>query len=483
MKRQVRKIAVLLGLLHSFPAFSDAYHNINGFFGERAAGLGGAYTAVSDDPSGAFYNPAGLNLAYDNSISLSASNYTKVKKTYENALGPAQGYGRTNQNYIPNFFGMVKEVGAGKFAFSVVNPIQENYQRNDQIRLPLFYPDISNIKSYNRETYNQLLVGASYSRPITSKLSWGATLYYVNDTASITSTQLTMFKNKQYAMQTINDNRRTTGLLPVLGLMFNLTDKISLGASLRRTFVMGQNRLINAITMDSSSTSTDGITFLEGTQKAFGASVGNTIYKGPAYTGRVPETYELRLGGAFFPTKKLMIATDLIYTSGYSFKKNNTEVITSPSANIIILTDKDDLELKRYQTWNIATGVEYFLTDFLALRLGVYTNNANTKKIDWMTSALQAYNRAAGDTETIASSGGNSVQFRIPTLRDNPRNEYVNTMGYSFGFSFATAKAALSLSIIKEHGKGAAQLDSMRPAQQLTYDASSIYLVITSRSN
>ncbi|HNF26159.1 MAG TPA: transporter, Ompp1/FadL/TodX family protein, partial [Leptospiraceae bacterium] len=65
MKRQVRKIAVLLGLLHSFPAFSDAYHNINGFFGERAAGLGGAYTAVSDDPSGAFYNPAGLNLAYD----------------------------------------------------------------------------------------------------------------------------------------------------------------------------------------------------------------------------------------------------------------------------------------------------------------------------------------------------------------------------------------------------------------------------------
>ena len=28
--------------------------------GARALGLGGAYTAISDDPSGVFYNPAGL---------------------------------------------------------------------------------------------------------------------------------------------------------------------------------------------------------------------------------------------------------------------------------------------------------------------------------------------------------------------------------------------------------------------------------------
>lgn len=26
--------------------------------GDRASGIGGAYTAVSDDPSGSFYNPA-----------------------------------------------------------------------------------------------------------------------------------------------------------------------------------------------------------------------------------------------------------------------------------------------------------------------------------------------------------------------------------------------------------------------------------------
>ena len=55
------------------------FNYINDFMGDRATGLGGAYTAISDDPSGAYYNPAGLAFAYDNQISLSV-NSLKVKK-------------------------------------------------------------------------------------------------------------------------------------------------------------------------------------------------------------------------------------------------------------------------------------------------------------------------------------------------------------------------------------------------------------------
>lgn len=82
---------ILSTFLLSSGLFGDTYHNINGFFGERATGLGGAYSAVSDDPSGAFYNPAGLAYAYDNSISISASNLTRTKKVYENVIGPGRG--------------------------------------------------------------------------------------------------------------------------------------------------------------------------------------------------------------------------------------------------------------------------------------------------------------------------------------------------------------------------------------------------------
>ena len=92
--------------------YGDAFHNINGFFlGEKAAGLGGAYTAISDDPSGAYYNPAGLTFAYDNSISFQRAISQEQIKLMKNVIGPGQGYSRNSQNYIPNFFGIVKNMG------------------------------------------------------------------------------------------------------------------------------------------------------------------------------------------------------------------------------------------------------------------------------------------------------------------------------------------------------------------------------------
>ena len=51
------------------------FNYINDHFGDRATGLGGAYTAISDDPSGAYYNPAGIVFAFDNQISLSVNSY------------------------------------------------------------------------------------------------------------------------------------------------------------------------------------------------------------------------------------------------------------------------------------------------------------------------------------------------------------------------------------------------------------------------
>ncbi|MBK8394961.1 MAG: hypothetical protein IPL26_06895 [Leptospiraceae bacterium] len=125
-------------------------------FGEKAAGLGGAYTAISDDPSGAYYNPAGLTFAYDNSVSLSASNITRTSKSYQNVIGPGQGYLRDSQNYIPNFFGIVKEVGKYKVGFSIVNTLNETFNRADQIVNPIYYPSITSLRSYNIETYSQI---------------------------------------------------------------------------------------------------------------------------------------------------------------------------------------------------------------------------------------------------------------------------------------------------------------------------------------
>lgn len=464
--------------------YSDTYHNIQGFYGERAAGLGGAFTAVSDDPSGAFYNPAGLAFAYDNSISLSASNYKNTTKSYSNVLGAGQSYEKKSNNYTPNFFGIVRSVSPKlKMGFSIVNPINDTFNRNDQINLPLYYPDITNMKNYNIESYSQIQAGFSAAYSFTDRLSLGASLYATSDTASITQTSLVQAKDKSYSAQTFVDNRRTLGMYPVVGFMFAPSDLISIGVSLRKQFVTAGNRLVNAISTASGNTTSD-IVFTEATHRRGAVSLGNTVGIVPSQTGYIPETTELRGGIALFPTKRLMIAGDLIYTSGYK-RLSNQNYLTRFTDNTIqyTLNDKEIQELTRYSTLNFAGGVEYFASDNIVFRLGGFTNNANSKENSWLRSALEAQNRIIGSYENVLTSGNVNVRYLIPAFRSNVRNEYVNTIGYTFGFSWSTAKASLGITFIKEYGKGSSQLDDTRPSQQLIYNSTAFYVVVSSRTN
>ncbi|HMW03872.1 MAG TPA: outer membrane protein transport protein [Leptospiraceae bacterium] len=480
----IRKRIIILFLFCTVSLYADSYHNINGFFGEKAAGLGGAYTAISDDPSGAYYNPAGLTFAYDNSISLSASNITRTSKTYENVIGPGQGYDRSSQNYIPNFFGIVKEVGGYKVAFSILNTLNETFNRNDQIVNPIYYPSVRSLRSYNIESYNQVQAGFSIAKSITEKLSVGATLYYTHDTANLTNTGLVQFANRNFNGITGSDNRKTTGFMPVLGIMFMPNNTVSLGLSVRHQFVTAGNRLTSGFAYQSN-TNADGIYFTEGTHEANGGSIGSRPYFGGKLNGRIPEVTEVRTGIAVFPTKKLMAAFDTIYTSGYQRGMNQNDFyFLGGSANQYTIRDTDVRELRRYATLNFAFGLEYFLTDNFAIRAGLFTNNANSKDISWVRSAIEGANRDLGsDAEVVAQTPNGVINYQIPALRSPTRNEYVNLKGYSLGFSWSTSRASIGLSVVKEVGKGGSQLDETRPSQQMTYDSTAIYVIVSSKNN
>jgi hypothetical protein len=479
-----RKYLPILFFLSVTILHADAFHNINGFFGEKAAGLGGAYTAISDDPSGAYYNPAGLTFAYDNSISLSASNITRTNKTYENVIGPGQGYSRNSQNYIPNFFGIVKEYGKYKIGFSIVNTLNETFDRTDQIVNPIYYPGVRSLRTYNIESYNQVQTGFSLARSITDKLSVGATLYYTHDTANLTNTALVQFANKGFNSITGNDTRKTVGFYPILGIMYMPNNKVSLGLSLRHQFVTAGNRLTNGFNL-TSNTNSDSIVFLEGTDKASGGSIGNNIYRTGALNGRIPETSEIRTGIAFFPTKKLMAAFDTIYTTGFKRNSNQNELyLLGGRNNELVIKDSDIQELRRYATMNFALGIEYYLTDNFSIRAGSFTNNASSKNISWIRTAVEAANRDAGsDRETISQTQNGIISYQLSSLRTPVRNEYVNLMGYTLGFSWTTSRASIGLTIVKESGKGGSQLDGTRPSQQMSYDSTAIYVTVSSKNN
>ena len=484
MKQQITKLLYLSIAVSAVPLLaSEPFNNIQGFYGERAAGLGGAFTALSDDPSGAYYNPAGLGFTHNDGISISASNFKNAKRSYLNIDTPGQTYNQTSQGYNPNFVGLVKNFDKWKFAFSIVNTYNYAYNRADQVNYPLVSPTINTTRNYTKENYSQLLVGPSIAYLLTDKLSLGATLYYLSDTKNVARTQFQQFSDLSYVMRSYVDNRQTSGIMPIIGIQYQPWQKISLGMSIRRIIVTGGNRLYNEVYVDSARRAgTSAVDFVEGTGDGFSSIENGVLTNKPKLTTAIPQTSEIRWGVAFFPTARFLASFDIIHTTGYKKRRNQDELSGSGSRITYTTTDTEIRELTRSATTNFALGMEYYLMDTFSVLAGIYTNEPNTKKVSWAQSAADLYLQTAVANQISATSGENSIVYRIPRSGTDPRNEYSRNRGISLGFSWVTSKSSLSVTYIREVGSGNSRIDPNSLSQSFEYSAHSVYVMVSSRN-
>ncbi|NCN09565.1 MAG: transporter, Ompp1/FadL/TodX family protein [Leptospira sp.] len=478
-------LGIYLAIVFSFFQLraSEPYNNITGFYGERSPGLAGAFTALSDDPSGAYYNPAGLAFSYRDGFSISASNFKNSERKYINIDTPGQVYQQSQQSFDPNFVGILKSVDNWKFGFSIVNAYTLNYDRTDQVNLPLISPTINQTRNTIKENSTQMLIGPSGSYLITNKLSFGFTLYYLQDVKNSSKSQFQQFSNSSYVMRSIIDNRMTTGLLPILGFQYQATEKLSLGLSMRRILVTGGNRLYNEVYTDSLRASgANAVDFIEGTNNQFNSVESGVITNKPKLNSSIPETSEVRLGAAIFPNSKFLASFDMIYTTGFKSFKNQDEIQVFGNRTNYIVNDKENRELTRVSTLNFATGVEYYLVDTFAISGGIFTNNANTKPISWTESAIDLGLQNSFSNQIQLSNGNNSITYRNPRSGTNPRNEHSNNRGISLGVSWVTAKSSISLTYIREIGRGNSRIDPNSLSQAFEYKSETIYIMISSRN-
>ena len=120
MAGRLTRFTLALVLVGSFQSRADAqglyYRSIP--IGERAIGLGGTYTAIADDPSATFYNPAGLMDGGRFSIlgSLSSIVFTRqtVERAFDSPLG-TQDFKSTTSSTLPHFVGTTVKFGKQKF--------------------------------------------------------------------------------------------------------------------------------------------------------------------------------------------------------------------------------------------------------------------------------------------------------------------------------------------------------------------------------
>lgn len=105
---------LLLSAWSAQPALADPFHAQTLPLGQRALGMGGAFTAVADDPSATFYNPAGLVLTNDSSLSASLTLNAFDRVTVDNGYRTRDGKSSLDHNTgtsLPVFVSAIKTLG------------------------------------------------------------------------------------------------------------------------------------------------------------------------------------------------------------------------------------------------------------------------------------------------------------------------------------------------------------------------------------
>jgi len=341
----VKAVLLLFALIACMRGYSsaDEFHYNNFLIGDRASGMGGAYTGVSDDPSGLYYNPAGVVYTTGRNLSASVNAFYTLTKKYDNVIG-GNGWERKATSLLPNFFGIVQPIGNFKFGFSYAVPdsIKED-QDQTFTGVPTSLGSTADLYviNFNNED-NTYLIGPSLAYELNSKMSAGMTLYLYHRSGQVIVNQFIHLEAPDNRVEWTNQyiERVERGYKPILGLMYTPVEKLSLGVSLAKTFVYG-------------SSFTSQRTFKDANDPTPTVAVTST-----SATRKFP--YELRMGAAYFPSSSLLLTVDAVYYTSVH----------------------DDVFGNRVSVLNGAVGAEYYFSRNWAMRAGLFTDLANTPELD-----------------------------------------------------------------------------------------------------
>src|SRR5262245_37645874 len=154
--------------------------------GSRAAGMGGAYTALSCDEGALHYNPASLSCAASSHLELSANAYILQGMIARGALGRGEDISATTYHSIPSIVGAVRVLREGRsrtvfdtypgrltFGFTVSVP------RTIALKIDPPRPDERNYSSASIRddlTVGDLGLGFQFNRELSVGVSVGAVL-------------------------------------------------------------------------------------------------------------------------------------------------------------------------------------------------------------------------------------------------------------------------------------------------------------------
>ena len=231
--RRALALLALLGVPAAARADDSRYQDFP--VGSRATALGGAFVALSDDPSGLYYNPAGICDARRTNVNVSASLYG-IERQSQGAIRIAEGTFSLatldTLNVIPGEAGLLKGVGKlddrgtpFAYGFDVTVPSFRSYGTDATTPFAV----------HSRVTDRTFDVAAGAGFRVSSDLNLGLALHYVLRLFETSEDALALRgdpANPSLGVYHANAAFQNGNLVPLLGAKYRRGEDWVFGAAL-----------------------------------------------------------------------------------------------------------------------------------------------------------------------------------------------------------------------------------------------------------
>jgi long-chain fatty acid transport protein len=319
--------------------------------------MGGAFTALSDDGAGGWYNPGGVAFAEKSSVSFIASLYGVVTGKIDNALGTGSAFHFSDINVVPSVTSAIRKWG---------EPDPETGLAPNALFGAIFVPDL--ISSDDRASLagdennafflsrndQTLWVGGGYSRRM-GNVGLGFALYGLMATSKQTLDFNVVGDAQRFFILTARAESTTYGVVGAAGIRWDINRRWRLGAS----FFSPQ--------------------FGTGSRSMFVRVTANPTLESPAET-QVLRREDLKAA----PTLPFRAQLGVAYETGkWTFSAD--AIVLGPKEvwdNTELVSDGLDRRVKRNMVVNGSVGAELLLGAAFPLRMGLYTDFAANPKPD-----------------------------------------------------------------------------------------------------
>ena len=358
--------------------------------GARAAGMGGAFTALADDGSGAYYNPGGLAFAQSSSLSLSGSVYGVVRGSYADVITRGQDFNYSALNLFPVATGAVRKLSADDVVHAeVLVPDALHVDEHTSI--------LAKTNAFGVGTDSQSLwLGGGYARRL-GRLGLGASAHAVisTETSTLDLNVINPQDPGRFAAITSREDIATTGFVFSLGARLDLTDHLHLGASIYTPAVGFGSRKEFARILLGRDVGTPG-------------APPNSVVRsedGLAASPDVPLRAQL---GLAFSSGPLTVSADVIYLGARDLRDNPERAAEGLDRHIV-----------RKGVVNGSVGVEYLAAGNIPLRAGFFTDYSASPSPDERGAGPRPTNTLHVNRYGVSASGGLKSEHVVTDLGVN----------------------------------------------------------------